>query len=849
MLSTAAEDQKTMETKKEVATPDAAPIASITLIDDTTSIDPPKTSTTTTTSVIDDRILIATETEIETEPKTSPISTVTALSQASMSRRDERQLALSDLAPDISMRALRDWFEQFGPLQLCQVTPGTIRVSSTGQEVRANSTALVIFRHSSAADQAYHALFQLKKPPPAMIPISSSGSRSSSSAMMGGTGLLVSNMAPDWSHRDLRARFEAFGEISDARVIEPAVGYVRFKHEAHALTAVKMVDGQLVAGHKWRVSLCATCSSSSSSSSSPAAAACLTDQVKKSSKKPNLHNLYVRHLPYDCEPKQVQRWFEPYGEICSVRMMGHDWGFVRFERPEGARRAIEALNGAVIGAGGVPSSAAADKGPDCCALAECAAGRQPLLVEFALYDWANHVKLKKKGGKKVAPCDAYDVVAAETGGAASASASAGGGGGGGGVRHSHSHAHAHGYGHHHPHSHSLHGYHHQQQQQQQAYRHHGHCTAAAAGHYHHQPMHPLMGYEHAGHAPHAYAHPSTSTTTAPATTATGGSSSYYYSPYPTSGMTDSVTATTTTTAAGSVYGSVGMGVAGAVPMYHGAHYGGAALYPPPPPYAQASTGSSSGLLAHHAAAYPTAGAVMSGSGVEPATTAATTTGAATATAMPLGMPTSFDLETMSMSSGSSSLLLAEHARRLGLRPGDIAKAAMLQLLSMFASDSVAGAGAGAGAGGSEAGSFGAPSMSGSFGVLGAPVTGVAATGSASAGAPTVFSAPSIISGTSSADSITPRRMVVAAASGGESLKDVKYELKMRVHREVCQYVRQQHAGWVTGKLVSLGEAKLKGLMEDLTGAFRTWLSRAVDQLLKEGKIKEPVYVASPGGAS
>ncbi len=63
-------------------------------------------------------------------------------------------------------------------------------------------------------------------------------------------------------------------------------------------------------------------------------------------------NLYVGSLGYDVEESEIQRLFEQYGEVKSVRIIkdketgqSKGFGFVEMENKEDAMKALERLNG------------------------------------------------------------------------------------------------------------------------------------------------------------------------------------------------------------------------------------------------------------------------------------------------------------------------------------------------------------------------------------------------------------------------------------------------------------------------------------------------------------------------
>ena len=73
---------------------------------------------------------------------------------------------------------------------------------------------------------------------------------------------------------------------------------------------------------------------------------------------PSSSQLYVRNLPWEVDSAGLQEIFEGYGTIteCTIPVLkGSDrsrgFGYVTFDRPEDAAKALEAMAGATVGDG------------------------------------------------------------------------------------------------------------------------------------------------------------------------------------------------------------------------------------------------------------------------------------------------------------------------------------------------------------------------------------------------------------------------------------------------------------------------------------------------------------------
>lgn len=82
--------------------------------------------------------------------------------------------------------------------------------------------------------------------------------------------------------------------------------------------------------------------------------------VKKSERttgceEPTFTNLYVKNLAEDVTEDLLRDKFSRFGKVTSVVIMKNDmgkskgFGFVNFESPEAAKKAVKALNGSLLG--------------------------------------------------------------------------------------------------------------------------------------------------------------------------------------------------------------------------------------------------------------------------------------------------------------------------------------------------------------------------------------------------------------------------------------------------------------------------------------------------------------------
>lgn len=66
-------------------------------------------------------------------------------------------------------------------------------------------------------------------------------------------------------------------------------------------------------------------------------------------------NLYVKNIDYDITEKALEEKFSEFGKITNLLIMKDEnempkgFGFINFESPEDAKKAVEAMNGAQLG--------------------------------------------------------------------------------------------------------------------------------------------------------------------------------------------------------------------------------------------------------------------------------------------------------------------------------------------------------------------------------------------------------------------------------------------------------------------------------------------------------------------
>ncbi|KAG8656439.1 polyadenylate-binding protein 4-like isoform X2 [Manihot esculenta] len=165
-------------------------------------------------------------------------------------------------------------------------------------------------------------------------------------ARKSGTGnLFVKNLDFSIDSARLESMFCKFGTILSCKVVEEygkskGFGFVQFDSENSALAARTALHDTMLEGKKLYVSKFIK--------RSERAATTLYEES-------NFTNLYVKNLSDNVTEDTLHNMFSEFGKVCNVVIMkDHDgtsrgFGFVNFHSPQGAKKAVDALNGSLLG--------------------------------------------------------------------------------------------------------------------------------------------------------------------------------------------------------------------------------------------------------------------------------------------------------------------------------------------------------------------------------------------------------------------------------------------------------------------------------------------------------------------
>ncbi|KAI0501600.1 hypothetical protein KFK09_016545 [Dendrobium nobile] len=155
--------------------------------------------------------------------------------------------------------------------------------------------------------------------------------------------IFVKNLSGSIDNLKLQAMFGKFGTILSSKVAlqdgkSKGYGFVQFDSQDSANAAIENLNGTTVDGKKLFVN----------------------KFIKKSERIPcNLEakytNLYMKNLDQDITEELIELKFSEYGKIFNVKIAKDEagnsrgFGFVNFENPEDAKKAVEAMNGLQLG--------------------------------------------------------------------------------------------------------------------------------------------------------------------------------------------------------------------------------------------------------------------------------------------------------------------------------------------------------------------------------------------------------------------------------------------------------------------------------------------------------------------
>ncbi|XP_045794098.1 polyadenylate-binding protein 7-like [Trifolium pratense] len=244
-------------------------------------------------------------------------------------------LYVGDLHPDVSDGQLHEAFSDFKSLASVRIC----RDSSTGRSLcygyvnflspQDAIRAIELKNHSTLNGKAIRVMWSRRDP----------DARKSSIG-----NVFVKNLAESINNSGLEDMFKKFGNILSSKVVmsedgkSKGYGFVQFETEESANTAIQKMNGSTIVDKQIYVG----------------------KFVKKSDRvmsgpDARYTNLYMKNLDLDITDTFLKERFSSFGKIISLVVakdsngMSKGFGFVNFENPDDAKRAMEAMNGLQLG--------------------------------------------------------------------------------------------------------------------------------------------------------------------------------------------------------------------------------------------------------------------------------------------------------------------------------------------------------------------------------------------------------------------------------------------------------------------------------------------------------------------
>ncbi|AQL04381.1 Polyadenylate-binding protein 5 [Zea mays] len=263
----------------------------------------------------------------------------------SLRKSGRANLFVKNLEPNIDSKNLYEIFSSFGAILSCKVA-----TDSAGQS---KGYGFVQYETEESAEAAINGL---------------NGMLANNRKMFVGlhmrrrdrevkfTNVYIKNLPTEFSEDDLRQEFAPFGEITSAVVMRDAdgaskcFGFVNFKKPEFAIEAVEKANGKAI-GDKTLYVGRAQKKEERKAELKTRFGRGRDNKVDK----PNGINLYLKNIDDGINDEGLKKLFEEFGQVASCKVMvdargrSKGSGFVSFATAEAGQRAINRMNGRIVG--------------------------------------------------------------------------------------------------------------------------------------------------------------------------------------------------------------------------------------------------------------------------------------------------------------------------------------------------------------------------------------------------------------------------------------------------------------------------------------------------------------------
>jgi len=240
-------------------------------------------------------------------------------------------LYVGDLHPDVTEAMLFDKFSTAGPVLSIRVCRDAITRRSLGY-------AYVNFQQPADAERALDTMnFDIMMNKPVRIMWSQ---RDPSIRRSGAGNIFIKNLDKHIDTKSIYDTFSMFGSILSCKVagdvegLSKGYGFIHFETEESAQKAIEKVNGMLLDGKKVFVG-----------KFQPRAA-----RMRELGESSHFTNVYVKNFGDSLDKDKLEELFSKFGPVLSATVMtdsegkSKGFGFVSFENPEDAEKAVEEMN-------------------------------------------------------------------------------------------------------------------------------------------------------------------------------------------------------------------------------------------------------------------------------------------------------------------------------------------------------------------------------------------------------------------------------------------------------------------------------------------------------------------------